>query len=496
MKIGFILAIILVPSAAQAQLQLDAGQGNFFQGPAAGVGAHLYRGNVVDYAGLEYVNGRVIPSASTEFKFHGTDLTLGSQTLSMSEDFAGVSVPCVCVSARKDLESTSVTLFAGATGPSYYLFNSSYGIIPNRPGYGVLLRHQFRYHPQHIPPAPAGYRLPSIGEKLLTEGRLEFSSLDVRSGQFSTASQSISYSFRQNFRAAISGGEVNNQRFWAGSASAYAKHFGVYGSHEQFFFPFQAVAEGIGTSYSRSFFNVSAGSNQSRSLGYQVQGYNATAGVRFSWISETTGWYRADRQTLWSHLISENFKQRYTVTESITQSNGQTAFNVGGAVNFNRFQASYSHSIQFVIGRGYISVQNFSFSLRIHDSQISATTVTDPFGHMLYFVNQTSYFQVGAGGLPGQIHSRSIGKFVLSGRCIEPDGTPVDGCTLTLRIRKKNFYVVSNSAGRWELSEKHPDDAELFVKVDEFAAAGQWQTETPELRVIPGEPITVTVQRQ
>ena len=225
MRTAFILALLgLIAGSARGQIQVDAGVSTLYGGAAGGLGFTTYTNGGQQYAGVAFLNGRIVPGAWDEFVFHGYDLTAGSQGLGFSMDGAGVGLSLVGVSIRKTStdKRTRVVLFAGATGAGYFLPFAS-ATLPSHIGLGGLFEREF---------------------KLSAKNRVRFSSLDLIAGGQRTAAQGFSFSRSDSFKLVGSAGLLNNSKYANGSASwKPVKRLTIFADHVDYFSPIRVRGE-------------------------------------------------------------------------------------------------------------------------------------------------------------------------------------------------------------------------------------------------------------
>jgi hypothetical protein len=480
-----LFSMLLFTSSAHGQLRLDGGTSTLFQG--SGAEATMYSPGNTASASIGYHNGFIF-GASDTFISHDTKITVGDETLGFSFDGVGLGLALKGVSASRvwknecshpkparrlgpagylgscGNKTLSLTAFVGATGAGFF---TPFATVTQTQhlGTGALLQYQVR--------------------------NLTLSSLDVIEGGKHSLAQGGSYSSHY-FRLSGSGGLLNSQKYFSGSATFQPiRSWSLYANHQSYFIPYAAKGDSVGTSLNIGRFSGTAALNQSTSLGRRITGENIGAGVRVGFVRENSSWYKSTGQkTLLVHTITEMMRH-WTLTQAINQAAGRNSYSFGGGYSGNRISVSVSHSVQFLLnGKGYQQTTSVQISFRIHDTVVTAQTVTDPFGKTQYSAYAQSYVQTSLQAAGHETRSNG-GKYVLSGVVKDENGQPVAGACM--RINKEIVY--SNESGVWSLRSHHNKPEPVTVLVDEFQL-GTWQVIAAPAAAKPGEPVTITVARE
>jgi hypothetical protein len=478
--------LLLFISSAHGQLRLDGGTSTMFGG--SGFETTMYLPNTTLSGSIGYHGGFVF-GASDTFLMHGFKTTVGDETLGFSFDGVGLGLALkgVAASRRRELECNDAPRPAMSRYPGYTGWHCKAGwemtAFVGATGVGFFTPFATATKTQHV------------GTGILFQYSLKhltLSSLDVIEGGKYSLAQGASYS-AQRLHLSGSGGLLNNQKYFSGSAVFQPIHgWSLYANHQSFFIPYAAQSNGVGTNLVVGRFTWMGGLNESTSLGRKIVGENIGGGVRVGFVREQSSWYKSTGQTpLLVHSITETLRH-WTLTQAVTQAAGRNSYSFGGGYSSNRISASVSHSIQFLLnGRGYQQVTGVQISFRIHDTVINAQTVADPFGKIQYSAYAESYVQTGLQVAQHETHSGG-GKFLIQGKCFLPDGSPVEGCAI--RIGKEIVY--SNRTGMFDVRARNIKAVEITVPVGDFTAPGTFEVISAPATATPGKPIVITVARR
>ncbi len=480
--------LLLVAASANCQtLMLNGGASSLLQG--SGGRATMYLPNSTLSTSVGYHDGHFLVGASDTFLIDGFKTTVGDAMLGFSFDGVGLGLSLKGVSATRVWKeqndcarlkptrsgpmgylgtchkgTTSVTAFVGATGVGFFSpFVST--TRAQHIGSGVLLQYSVK--------------------------NLVLSSLDVVEGGKHTLAQGTSYSSR-SIRLAGSGGLLNSQKYFSGSAVFQPiRAWSLYTAHQSYFLPYAAKSNSVGTSLTVGRFNGSATLNESASLGRKITGENFGVGLHVGPVREQSAYYKSGQsQTILVHTITETMRH-WTLTQAINQSIKGNSYSFGGGYSSNKVSFFLTRSMQFIIGRGYQQETGVGISLRIHDTGMTAQTITDQFGKTQYVAYIESYVQTGLQTGGHEARSRR-GKFLLEGKCVLPDGSPVEGCAVV--IDKETVY--SNSRGEFSIRMKKRNAVTVSVPVTDFAAPVDWNCLECPTSTAPGEPVTIIVARR
>lgn len=125
------------------------------------------------------------------------------------------------------------------------------------------------------------------------------------------------------------------------------------------------------------------------------------------------------------------------------------------------------------------------------DLVLHIDSIVTPFGQTLWDGYAEKYQQVGALG-PGE-NTPSMGKWVLTGTCEQPDGTAVEGCVIEILAPHVRGVVISDSRGRFEYRAKRNQQFRVQVNPSEFVSARRYLLVSAPEFVNPGSGIQVVV---
>ena len=382
-------------------------------------------------------------------------MTVGDQAVSVNTGGQGVTVALKGLSVRKRWDNWIITGFAGAAGTGVFLpFVQS--TTPQHIGFGGLVQY--------------------------TRNKFVLSGLSsIEGGTRSMIGAGAYKTSRAQLNA--SAGLLNNQRYMQADGSVQPVRFvNMSAGHSMYFDPFPARGDSVGTSFAAGRFTANANLNESMSRGIRNHGENVGGGVHVNFLTVQSSWYKSGKESFVMTSITEQLR-RFNVTENISHAGNQNNVSFGGGYRGNRFSVSVNHSVQFLLnGRGYQQVLAVSVSFRIHDTTISATTVTNPeTGKSLWSVGGEQYVQGRGLQLPGNAR-HGQGKYILAGTCVREDDTPQEGCAIVIG----NDYAYSNSRGEFEVRERKNVAALVVVRPEEFAVPGEFEVITAPTEAKPG----------
>ncbi len=470
------LAVIglLLASPVYAQLQLDGGASTLYGPTAGGVGVTMYLPQQTFYAGMAYIGDHFILGGSERFSFHGYGVIAGSQSIGYSSDLGSLNATCVCISAKKAFKKSVLSVFVGATGNGFFLPWAA-GSIPSHIGFGILEE----YHPT------ADWTL---------------STLDAVTGGSKTATQTASYRYQNIFNATVGGGILNNSGFFEGRAGLRSHGLSLSVNHSSYLEPRRAAGDNASAGYHYKILTFGGGINKSLSLGVSNVGENLNAGLNFTRVSISSGWYRSHNQKMLSQNLTEHINQRLDLTENIQTNNGATSLSVGGSWRGKRTQVSVNHNVQFLLnGSGYQQTTSISVSVRIKDISITGQTLTDvSTGQTRWTGSAEDFVQANLPATIGRSTGGGTGKYAITGICSEltkKGKLAMQGCAIQIG-KKHPSFVFSNSHGRFELHTSNKKSVPITVLVDEFTASGQYVVLEAPSEATPGVEIQIVVKAQ
>jgi hypothetical protein len=470
MKLAAIALLLVAATCTRAQvIQVDGGAGSLFTDGtmAEGAGAQLYMPNNTWYAGVACEEGHLVIGASDTFLVNGFTTTVGDKILGFSFDNIGLAVALKGVSVQKRTEKTTITAFVGVTGPAFF---TSFAQVTRAQqfGSGVLIQRTF--------------------------GHIKLSSLDLIDGGKRTLAQGADLNLR-HAKMSGSAGVINNQKYFEGNATVSpVKGLSLYAFHESYFTPYAAQGNSAGGSFSFNRFTLQAAVNESTSRGTKVVGTTAGIGFHIGPIIETTNWYQSNGKSILVHNVTENIRH-FSLVETINQSHGQNSFAFGGGYRTNRFSASLTHSVQFLLdGRRYQQTTGVTVSMRIRDYVIGTNSITTPYGKVLWSATAETYRQLPGGvQIAGHETHGASGKYRITGTCKTSDGIGVEGCSVEVGGRGELAY--SDSTGQFEIRQRKNAVVKITVDPKSFVGAGEYKILVAPDSAAPGMPVEIVVQR-
>jgi hypothetical protein len=245
----------------------------------------------------------------------------------------------------------------------------------------------------------------------------------------------------------------------------------------------RAAVDEAYTDFSVAKFNVGAGVINSRLAGNGNVGINTYAmrAIRRS-VSINGNFYQSrpkDGQpsnTL-TAMLREQLNQKFALTQTVINSNGQTTAGLGGEFVGNRLNATVGYQSVYVPFRPDNAFQQaLSFNARINlprNVQVTAGSFVDPRGTLRYTVGIGTYVYriAGMSGPAGSAESFRFQKFVVEGIVVNTSGEPLEGAAI--HIGTKIAY--SDSDGRFMVRMDKGTACTVQVALDEFIAAGNWE---------------------
>ena len=463
-----VLAATVAPQAHAQILRVDCGSSTLFLG--TGCGSTLFLPSSTVYAGVVYGGGRVSVGASDTFDWHHNTISVGSRQLGFAFDGTGLGFTFSGVSIeRKTGPDNSVAAFLGASSLALFTpFVQAVRFQQEHAAGGLFIRRRWR------------------GAKLY--------SLEMTQGRRYTAAEGIDYQLHRRLRIYGSGGALNSSPYANGTVlyQPILNHATLYASHQSVFQPFKATGDAAGVSLSLGRWTAQAAANESSSLGKRLDGETVGGGVRIAFVRMNGAWYKSGSTVLTSENFSETFFWHHlTLTQNISQSNGQQSYAFGGGIHTNRLAASLNRSIVFLLnGEGFQQVTGVQISVRLpRDVTANFSTVTTPLGQTLYSIYGETYQQIGAWTPGTTVHAPPLGRFEFIGRVVDQEGRPVDGAAVMVG----RVIAYSNSAGEFSVRTKKAKAEPLSVLPAIFAAPGDWEVVSAPKEVTAHDTTTLRV---
>jgi hypothetical protein len=183
--------------------------------------------------------------------------------------------------------------------------------------------------------------------------------------------------------------------------------------------------------------------------------------------------------------LREILNSRFSLTQIVTHSSGQTNVAFGGSFLSNLVAISLDYQTVFLpfaqSSSGQfkqVIVLGFHFQLP-HGLQLNTSTDVTPLGQVRYTAYASTYAYRGLGsGSPGASISGAFFRNVVRGRVLDPQGEPIAGAALSIGAD----LAVTDSDGDFLVRVKKPGELNLKVAFDEFTAPGNYVVvQAPEI---------------
>lgn len=281
------------------------------------------------------------------------------------------------------------------------------------------------------------------------------------------------------------------------------RNFTVRGTHQNVLEPatdkqpmLRATVDEAYTDFSVAKFNVGAGVINSRLTGHSNVGINTYLMRSITRSISLNGNFYQSRpkgskptNTL-TAMFREQLNQKFALTQTVINSNGQTTAGLGGEYVGNRVNASLGYQTVYVPFRPDNAFQQaLSFNARVNlprNVQLTAGSFVDPQGTLRYTVGLGTYVYrlAGMSGPAGSADSFKFQKFVVEGIVVNALGEPLEGAAI--HIAGKVAY--SDSDGRFMVRVDKAGPHAVEIALDEFIAAGNWE--------VVSAPASVTAQTE
>jgi hypothetical protein len=466
LRVCLCVLLLGVPAGAQV-LQLSGGRSTVLGGSGGEITAFFPESTLSASAGV--ANGHFVFGASETSKFHGLDITAGDRTFGYSFDGAGLGISTRGLFVQGNTLHTTFAVFAGTTGIGYatpFMVTSA----PQHIGAGLFLQRHF-------------------------DNGLLLSSLAVLDGGKYTAVQGLAYQARL-FHLAGSGGVLENQKYFIGEADYRPiRSLSFAATHDDYFLADHLTANSLSAFAALGRVTLQASALDGQYTTTKTTGESAGGSLRISSITVRSSFYESNHRVFLVHVIQEHLR-RWTVSEIVNQTRGQTSYAFDGGYHGNKISVSFDHSVLFfpVGAKGFQQTMSVQVSLNIRDTTLNFQTNVDPNMHVQYTTYASSYVQGPLAGLAMNNHSYSTGgKFVIAGAVVDEYGQPVEGAAIQL---KGGAVVYSDSQGKFFARVKHDKPSTFVVLVDEFAVPGRWAVTTSPANAMPGIAVLIKLRRE
>lgn len=185
---------------------------------------------------------------------------------------------------------------------------------------------------------------------------------------------------------------------------------------------------------------------------------------------QATGSTPADKTTILSGTIRENFSSRFSLLQLISRTDGQTTFAFGGDFTSNRLQirADYQNVyLPFRPANPFEQALALNVMVRIRGPlQANVASNVAPDGHIRYSFGLSTYLYRLSGMASNAVSqdSFSIAKYMVQGMVKDEQGNPVEGAAL--HIGREIAY--SDGSGHFQVRVSKHGPFAVAVAPDEF----------------------------
>lgn len=235
-------------------------------------------------------------------------------------------------------------------------------------------------------------------------------------------------------------------------------------------------------------FYFGSGLFESDAAGRRVQGTNFYLGRRigqrlevntnyFESQPKASGITSAEKTSVLSGSVRENFSSRFSLLQLVSHTNGQTTFSFGGDFTSNRLivRADYVNVyLPFRPDRPFEQALALNVGLRVTGPlQVMAASNVAPDGHLRYTFTASTYLYRFSGLISNanSPDSFSIAKYLVQGLVKDDQSNPVEGAAL--HIGKQIVYT--DSSGRFMARFSKRGVFPLSVAPEEFITNGIYQ---------------------
>lgn len=520
-----LLAIVMMAQGARAQVfRVQGGESTLLnaQGGSVEFKAPEYDGVL----GLGYFDGRFEFGGNTRYQSHGYTMLAGDENIpfTLPTDVFDAShyFSARGLGATRTYENDRFYAFAGAT--STWMGTGFFNAASSDSPAGVFFC-EHKWNPQ-----------------------LKFFSRNIISNT-QTSLQGVEWRARKWLKTAVTAGLGSNQKYFASSLDAETDklafkasyvltgdrfervtvisplssemnkenvqllykpnpYFSVTTAHENILEPLvvggpmqQASVNQFSTDFhvQRIYFGI--GLFSSDAAGRKSTGENLYVGRRITQRIEVNGNYftsapqgatAAEKTTILSGTVRENFSSRFSLLQLISRTAGQTTYAFGGDFTSNRLQLRVDYQnvyLPFRPTNPFEQALAVNASIRVRGPlQVSVVSNVDPTGHVRYSFGANTYLYRLRGMAANAVSpdSFSIAKYLIQGVVKDELGNPVEGAAL--HVGKEIAYT--DSSGRFQVRVSKHGPYAISVVPDEFltnttyevdSAPAQARAETDDL---------------
>lgn len=520
-----LLAIVMMAQGARAQVfRVQGGESTLLnaQGGSVEFKAPEYDGVL----GLGYFDGRFEFGGNTRYQSHGYTMLAGDENIpfTLPTDVFDAShyFSARGLGATRTYENDRFYAFAGAT--STWMGTGFFNAASSDSPAGVFFC-EHKWNPQ-----------------------LKFFSRNIISNT-QTSLQGVEWRARKWLKTAVTAGLGSNQKYFASSLDAETDklafkasyvltgdrfervtvisplssemnkenvqllykpnpYFSVTTAHENILEPLvvggpmqQASVNQFSTDFHVQRIYFGMGLFSSDAAGRKSTGENLYVGRRITQRIEVNGNYftsapqgatAAEKTTILSGTVRENFSSRFSLLQLISRTAGQTTYAFGGDFTSNRLQLRVDYQnvyLPFRPTNPFEQALAVNASIRVRGPlQVSVVSNVDPTGHVRYSFGANTYLYRLRGMAANAVSpdSFSIAKYLIQGVVKDELGNPVEGAAL--HVGKEIAYT--DSSGRFQVRVSKHGPYAISVVPDEFltnttyevdSAPAQARAETDDL---------------
>src|SRR5579859_935011 len=504
---ALILVVIVTAMSGGARAQVFRVQGGESSLLNAQGGSVEFKAPEYDgVLGLGYYDGRFEFGGNTRYQFRGYTMLAGDENIpfTLPTDIFDAShyFSARGMGATRTFENDRFYAFAGAT--STWLGTGFFNAASSDSPAGIFF-YEHKWNP-----------------------RLKFFSRNIVSNT-QTSLQGVEWKARKWLRTAVTGGLGSNQKYFASSLDAETvklalkasyvltgdrfervtvisplsaemnkenvqmlyrpnQYVSITATHENILEPLfvagpmqQAAVNQFSTDFHVNKFYFGSGLFSSDAAGRKSTGENLYAGRRIGQRIELNGNYftsapqaqgamPAEKTTILSGTVRENFSSRFSLLQLISRTAGQTTYAFGGDFTSNRLQLRVDYQnvyLPFRPANPFEQALALNATLRVRGPlQVSVVSNVDPTGHVHYSFGANTYLYRMRGMAVNAVSqdSFSIAKYVIQGMVKDEEENPVEGAAL--HVGKEIAYT--DSSGHFQVRVSKHGPYGITIVPDEF----------------------------
>ena len=216
--------------------------------------------------------------------------------------------------------------------------------------------------------------------------------------------------------------------------------------------------------------------------GHTAQAYSLFASRLIQrWLTTSVTAFRSERwgggsDTMVVMNLREKIHPRLAISQFITRADGSTTATFGGEFYTNPLRVSVDYQnlyVPFDLNHPFRQALSLSVTTKIvRGSELTVSTFADPTGKLRYTFSMNRYLYRGASAKSMDVAEHwEMGKYLVRGRVVDEEGTPVRGATIYVG----NHIVYTDVDGRFFVRFDKPKPEPLHAEPDEFTAPGFWR---------------------